>query len=629
MGYGILAYFLQQQSVSSVFNRNIVMQERDFKNLNNLFQETRFWEKVLLSQASPEANMQFGSLVEETRELLAKISKQDLDSATQSTITLVIKDINQYETNFNKLIQLKFKQSLLSTRLETKYSSLVSIILSSNNPTLLKPLFSLTHFMKVYNNSKDVSKHQAIKLVIGSIFNKFNKIGSSAVQMQGYLENFNTLLDKDYEMELTIVATNKTVESINTQLKNNFIKLTLDAETRFNKHYQETSKLRRELQTIFLVFAILGVVLLLIVLYIFSKNIVTPIRSISSAMNEIKNGNMEARFHTASRKSDEIIQLGLTFNEMLEALHDNNLKLVNYQKDLEKNIVEISERETERKKLTNQLHIAEKMQAIGTMAAGVAHEINTPIQFIGDNTLFVKDSLEDLLNLILQYKEILIKYQSCAEIDLTKQISIIDEDADLEFLTEEIPKALEQTNDGVKHVANIVRAMKDFSHINIDEKKQQEDIIQAIKTTLVITKNVWHFVADVEEHHDTTLPLAYCFIGEIKQVLLNLVVNAAQAIVAFQDETGDSTKGIITITTSYDDKNIQVAIADSGSGIDDSNKDKIFDPFFTTKEVGEGTGQGLSMVYQIIVDKNGGDIWFESEKGVGTTFYFTLPHGES
>lgn len=263
------------------------------------------------------------------------------------------------------------------------------------------------------------------------------------------------------------------------------------------------------------------------------------------------------------------------------------------------------------------------MESIGTLAAGVAHEINTPIQFIGDNTDFTSDAINDLFELVKEYKK-LIRKQSGDSEDIVKHVTQIEKERDLEYLQEELPAAIAQTKEGIQHVARIVKAMKDFSHSGSEDQMAQEDLNKAIKTTLMITKNEWKYVTEVIEDLDPNLPLVSCSIGEIKQVLLNLVVNGAHAIgERIKNETGFA-RGTMRIATSHEDGIVTVAVSDDGMGIAEEHRDKLYDHFFTTKDVGVGTGQGLSMAYHIVVDKHGGKLWFETEVGKGTTFYITL-----
>jgi signal transduction histidine kinase len=192
---------------------------------------------------------------------------------------------------------------------------------------------------------------------------------------------------------------------------------------------------------------------------------------------------------------------------------------------------------------------------------------------------------------------------------------------DLEFITAEVPRAIDQSLDGARRVAKIVRAMKEFSHPDSAEKTAT-DINKAIESTITVARNEWKYVSEVVKEFDASLPAVVCYPGDINQVVLNLIVNAAHAI---KDQVKEGEKGQITVRTQNQGELVQISVTDTGSGIPEAIRNRVFDPFFTTKEVGKGTGQGLALAYTVVVKKHGGKIWFETEVGKGTTFFLTLP----
>jgi PAS domain S-box-containing protein len=286
--------------------------------------------------------------------------------------------------------------------------------------------------------------------------------------------------------------------------------------------------------------------------------------------------------------------------------------------------VALKEDITEKLALEAQLRQSQKLEAIGQLAAGIAHEINTPIQYVGDNTSFLKDSWNQLSGLLAAAQKLRgeVTSEEVSESTLENFDRCI-RNADLDYLSQDIPRAISQTLEGVERVSRIVRAMKEFSHPGSQEKKAF-DLNKAIETTITISRNEWKYVAKMETRLDPDLPLVPCLAGEINQVLLNLVVNSAQAIAESGQRDGNS-MGTITIATRRDGDWVELSVADSGIGIPDHIKERVFDPFFTTKEVGKGTGQGLMLAHNVIVKKHGGKIWFDSEIGQGTTFYLRLP----
>jgi len=273
---------------------------------------------------------------------------------------------------------------------------------------------------------------------------------------------------------------------------------------------------------------------------------------------------------------------------------------------------------TERNRLEINLRHAQKLEAVGSLAAGIAHEINTPIQFISDNTRFLRDAFTTLTKLLEKYRQ--WRLDNIGFHASGDELTETEKTMDLPYLLEEIPKAIAQSLDGVTRVATLVSAMKDFAHPDRRESAAA-DINAALRSTLTVARNELKYVADVETEL-AELPLVICNIGEINQVLLNLLINAAHAIADGKKETDQ--KGIIRIRTSLEDDAVLISISDSGCGIPKSIRERIFDPFFTTKEVGRGTGQGLAIARSVVV-RHGGTINFTSEPGKGTTFCVRLP----
>jgi two-component system NtrC family sensor kinase len=273
---------------------------------------------------------------------------------------------------------------------------------------------------------------------------------------------------------------------------------------------------------------------------------------------------------------------------------------------------------------TMQLRQAQKMEAIGRLAAGVAHEINTPTQYVGDNTQFLKNSFQGVVKVIEAHRAVFNAARNGpVSSELINCVERAETESDLAYLLQQIPSAIDETLEGVDRVTKIVRAMREFSHPGTSEKCPT-NINKAIETTATVARNEWRYVADLTLDLDSELPLVPCFASEFNQAILNLVVNAAHAIGdVIKKQPG--TKGTITISTRRNGDDVELRIADTGSGIPASVQPRIFEPFFTTKPVGEGTGQGLAFVYSTIVKKHGGHVGFETESGKGTTFVLRLP----
>jgi PAS domain S-box-containing protein len=279
---------------------------------------------------------------------------------------------------------------------------------------------------------------------------------------------------------------------------------------------------------------------------------------------------------------------------------------------------------TEHHKVQSALVHAQKLESIGQLAAGIAHEINTPTQFVGDNTRFLKDAFHSL-NSLVSVAERLIEAAKQGDVsaDLVEEATAAARAADIAYLIDEVPKAIDQSLEGIDRVAKIVRAMKEFSHPDSDGKVPT-DLNKAIEGTATVARNEWKYVAEMVLDLDPALPLVSCLAGELNQVILNLVVNAAHAITDVLGQ-GPVRKGTISISTRREGDHVAIRVRDTGAGIPPAIRSKIFDPFFTTKPVGRGTGQGLAIAYAVIVEKHGGKISFETEIGKGTTFIIHLP----
>ena len=288
------------------------------------------------------------------------------------------------------------------------------------------------------------------------------------------------------------------------------------------------------------------------------------------------------------------------------------------------NFIAIEEDITEHNILQQQLRMSQKLEAVGKLAGGIAHEINTPTQFIGDNLRFLEGACNNI-------NEVIDKYQKLGEAARATEVleaevataENLAKTVDIEYLKDEVQLAVSQSIEGIERVARIVLSMKDFSHPSTKDKTAS-NINKALETTTIVSRNEWKYVAEVDTDYDPDLPMVICLPGELNQVFLNIIINAAHAIQAVSDK-GTGGKGRITATTRQDGDWVEIRIKDTGSGIPDKIKERIFDPFFTTKDVGKGTGQGLAIAFDIVVNKHGGTISVDSEEGKGSTFIIRLP----
>jgi two-component system NtrC family sensor kinase len=329
--------------------------------------------------------------------------------------------------------------------------------------------------------------------------------------------------------------------------------------------------------------------------------------------------------------SAEISQLAAALTEKYDLAVQSRLKMGQLEgiveqrtRSLRENNERLEREIVERERAQQELAQARKLESIGHLAAGIAHEINTPAQYVGHSLQFLQDAFKDIEFLLGGLGQLLKATKRGSLNDkLLAELEAAVREADVDYLTEEIPRAIEQSLEGVGRVSNIVQAMKDFSY-PANEKKQAIDLNRAIDSTLTISRHEWHSVSELVTDFDTNLPLVPCRPGEINQVVLNLVVNAAHAIAEVVGEDSQG-KGTLVIRTRRDGDWAQIQIEDTGTGIPEGIRENVFDQFFTTKDVGKGTGQGLSIAHSVVVEKHGGTISFETEVGRGTTFIVRLP----
>ncbi|MPR00520.1 PAS domain S-box protein [Modestobacter sp. I12A-02628] len=280
--------------------------------------------------------------------------------------------------------------------------------------------------------------------------------------------------------------------------------------------------------------------------------------------------------------------------------------------------VDLSARDvTDRRARDEQSSRESKLESLGRLSAGLAHEINSPIQFVGDNARFLADSYGELLTLIDTYRSLLTSGQPMDWDERVAAVRRLEAEIDVDDLAAEIPGAVEQTLAGIERVATVVRAMKTFSHPGHAEQVYA-DLNEALTATVTVTRHQVHSVADLQLDLGA-LPPVRCHVAELNQVFLNLVVNAADAV----EDTG--AYGSIRVSTAVDGDSVTVSVTDTGGGIPDDVRRRMFDPFFTTKDVGRGSGQGLPLVRSVVQEGHGGTVTVTSEVGVGSTFTLRLP----
>jgi signal transduction histidine kinase len=305
-------------------------------------------------------------------------------------------------------------------------------------------------------------------------------------------------------------------------------------------------------------------------------------------------------------KEGEVIQAQARFS----AIVDEEGRILGY--------LEVAEDVSEKRRLEAEKGLYQRMSALGQLAAGIAHEINTPMQFISDNVAFFQDNFFNLLKAFDALARKGAQENACVSGD---EIREIFERADYEYTKLEIPKAIKQTIDGAARVNEIVGSLKNLSHMDSPERVSV-DCNRLLNDALVVTRNVWKKAADAVEAFDAELPLVEAIPGELSQVIINLIMNAVYAMQA----KALPEKGVLTLRTRQADAaTIELSVSDTGIGIPPGAQERVFEPFFTTKPFGQGTGQGLFLARKIVVEKHQGKLFFATSPQ-GTTFFVQLPH---
>lgn len=607
-GYAILAYFLSEQSQSAIRMQEAVFIEREIRSLHDLFYELRFWEGAILDQEHPEAEKRFGAVVEKMRNRLASLQDKSLSLSVQGKLTQVSSRLIQYEEGFNNIMQSKTEQRLHRTRLDTSYRSLVSFVLRSNRSDLLKPLFNLTHFLISYRIDRWESEHQALKLVIGSLENRIIKAGLLNDRVAGYIKNFKDLLDKDFALERDINSINERFDEISSQLMGLFNDTTLESERLLKTEFRDVERSRQELNRFFLISTAVSIAALLWILILISRKIINPIRSMAGVMRDVKGGKIRTRASFSGDKDEEIVQFGLSLNAMLDTLETNNQELVAYQNELEIKVLELASREkelekeiAERKKsererhwLTIQLQRAEKMEAIGTLAGGVAHDLN------------------NILSGIVSYPELLL-LDLPPNSPLVEPIMTIQESGQKAAAIVQDLLTLARRGVAGTQVMNINHTIEDYlmspEHVKLQSLhpgiRVETDLDPAL---LNITGSQIH----------------------LSKTIMNLITNAAESM----PQTGEilirtHNQYIDRPVSGYDDVTegdyAVLSISDSGLGISPDSLPRIFEPFYTKKVMGRsGTGLGLAVVWGTVKDHKG-YIDIQSTEGQGTTLTLYFP----
>ena len=394
---------------------------------------------------------------------------------------------------------------------------------------------------------------------------------------------------------------------------------------------ERAKKLIKTSTRLVFIFGAVGLILAVGAGLLISRSIYIPLFELKAAADEIGKGKLNTQIDVKS--NDEVGQLAASFKNMLIDLQktttsiDNLNREITERKKAEETVrracEDLENTNQEMKEMQSQLVQSEKLASIGQLAAGVAHEMNTPVGFVASNFETLENYMTKIKELFQMYGELIEKIETSDKAVLLDKVDVISKSRNemkIDFILEDLSELFNDSREGIERVTNIVQNLKDFSRIDKPEDFDTYNINDGIRATLVVAQNEIKYDVDIELKL-SEVPQIFCSTGQINQVLLNILMNASQAIKS--QERDD--KGKITIRTYATDNNVICEISDDGPSIEPDKLDKIFDPFFTTKPVGEGTGLGLSISYDIIVIKHKGELLVDSSVGKGTKFTIKLP----
>ncbi|MGW8193773.1 MAG: response regulator, partial [Desulforhopalus sp.] len=593
VGDSVLVYFLRQQSRSIILARDAVQLERNISALDAYYHQIRFWEQAILFNLNPEADKSFAENLNQIRTILATMDNRQLNDEAKTWLIRISDDIDRYETRFNELFQLRTKQSVQGTKMGTNYRSMVSVVLNSNNTSLLKPLFNFNHYLLSYNSSKDQSKYMALKMVIESLEKKIGQVDGADGRMHDYLKSFNSALDQNYAMELEMHAINREVENITRRLRGYFADISLESENLIREKLAAVVDIKQELERILLLSSLLSLLFLMLLVSHISRSIIAPVKVISRVVQSVEEGNIGARFESDAKKKDEIIDLGNSLNTMLGRLEENNAKLLDYQRQLEEKIHEISTRERESRQLAAKIQRIEKMEAIGTLAGGVAHDLN------------------NILSGIVSYPELLL-LDMPEESPYRQPILTIQESGKKAAAIVQDLLTLARRGVTVTDVTNLNSLIRDY--LSTPEYKALLSDHPAVEVQVDLADDLSN-ISGSPFH--------------LTKTIMNLMVNGMESIkkkgiVRIQTRNEYLTTPVTGYHTVVTGNYAVLSVSDNGIGIPVEYLDQIFEPFFTKKEMGRsGSGLGLAVVWGTVEDHNGYiDVRSQVNEGTQFTLYF-------
>jgi signal transduction histidine kinase len=623
IGYAQLAFFLRHETQSATRGQKAVFLEREIRSLKENFIEMRLWEKALFSQEHPEADKKFRKLMELITTNLAFLSTYPAGPDIQGLLANISKLVTQYETDFNRIIQLRTEQRLGQTLLDSDYQSLVSSVLGSNQISLLRPLFNLSHFQKNYLSNHHESEYHALNVVLGSLENRLSRESLMDERLKGYINTYRKILDHDIVLEKEIQALSHHFDNISLSLSGHFVRISNLADEILRTEFKGTAKLRNQLNRSFIISMALSAFCVLLIFAVMARQIVHPVRAIAKVAENVRFGNIGARFIAKGRQKDEIVRLGLDFNRMLDTLDKNNEQLVTYQNELENKVSELASREVE---LQNHRQHLEELVEERTVDL---KKINIELQQEIDERETAEEALRlahrDLARKASDLEDAnkeLSQFVYAISHDIMTPLRAIHNYAD--FLREDLEATLEGNHK--MYLNGLVNAVRQGQELVDDLLELSRISDTSGQNATIDLGRFFHELIDLLDlSSDVTVVLGDSWPSIeakrslLRQIFQNLIINAVKF-----NRSPD--KRVDIDWRPVGQERYEFCVHDNGIGIEPRYHEQIFRVFqrLHTREEYEGTGIGLAIVKKAI-NKLNGSIDIQSEFGKGSSFCVTLP----
>jgi signal transduction histidine kinase len=579
LSYIQVAYFINQQSHIAAQGEEIIGLERDIHNLLNLFYRLRYWERAVFTQEFQDAERHFGQIIVQMKSQLSNLETRSIGTFLPRELERVVNVLASYEKDFNRLIQLNTEHRLQRTRFNSSYQLLTSSILGSRRLALLKPLLIVTHFQMSYLSNHQQTEYRALQVVIDSLKSKFSQEDLMDDRLDSYMDGYRRALEEDFGIDQNFKAVALQFNQTSVALTDLINDIAGKTEALSNDEFLAAGTMRERLKYSFLISSTLSVIALLLILMVVAYKIVRPLRSVARVIVDINAGRMASRFEYAGDNKDDIVQLGLIFNDMLDTLEEKNRQLIVYHGKLETKVQELAARQRERETLIEELEA--KNSELERFTYTVSHDLKSPLVTIRGFLGFLEEDTAagDALR-------------------VKKDISRITE------ATEKMQLLL----DDLLKLSRIGRLK------NPSEVIPFEEIVREAMEMVTGRLNSRRVQVNIATDGQ---PL-YGDRQRLREVFENLLDNAVKCM-------GTQPIPEITTGTRLAGDEIVYYVQDNGVGLDPQYREKIFKLFEKLDPAVEGTGVGLAIVKRII-DTHGGRIWVESKGiGHGSTFCFTLP----